>query len=135
MAARHSAVQTASAREEPILSVIAPVFTGTIHDLPTARAFLRAGGIAASGARLADDLAAQLVLHLALTAPARATPPPPPALRAALALATDVLLLTLAHSSVTDVRHLMRLHRRNHPAAALRDALAALPGRLAPLTR
>jgi len=76
MATRHSAVQTASAREEPILSVIAPVFTGTIHDLPTARAFLRAGGIAASGARLADDLAAQLVLHLALTAPARATPPP-----------------------------------------------------------
>ena len=29
----------------------------------------------------------------------------------------------------------MRLHRRNHPTAALRDALAALPGRLAPLTR
>lgn len=110
-------------------------FSGTIHDLPTARAFLCAGGVADCGVRLADDLAAQLVLHLALTAPARATPPTPAALRAALALETDALLLTLAHSTVTDVRHLMRLHRRNHPAPALRDALATLPGRLAPLTR
>jgi len=29
----------------------------------------------------------------------------------------------------------MRLHRRNHGGAALRDALAALPVHLAPLTR
>lgn len=113
----------------------APYFAGTLHDLPTARAFLRAGGVAPGGSRLADDLAAQLLLHLALTAPTRATPPPTAALRAALALDTDVLLLTLAHSTVTDVRHLMRLQRRNHPVAALREALAALPARLAPLTR
>jgi len=116
------------------LPTTAPDFTGTIHDLPTARAFLRAGRFAPGGARLADDLAAQLVLHLALTAPARATPPTSAALRAALVPDPDALLRTLAYSTVTDVRHLMRLHRRNHPVAALRDALAALPARLAPLT-
>ncbi len=113
----------------------APYFVGTIHDLPTARAFLRAGGVAPGDSRLADDLAAQLLLHLALTAPARATPPTTTALRAALALDTDALLLALAYSTVTDVRHLMRLQRRNHSVAALREALAALPARLAPLTR
>lgn len=113
----------------------APTFAGTIHNLPTARAFLRARGIAPSGVRLADDLAAQLLLHLALTAPTPATPPTPTALRAALALETDALLLTIAYSTVADVRHLMRAHRRNHAAAALHDAVAALPARLAPLTR
>ena len=113
----------------------APVFSGTIHDLPSARALLRERGIAPGDTRLADDLAAQLLLHLALTVPARATPPTAAALRAALALDTDALLLTLAYSTVTDVRHLMRLHRRNHGGAALRDALAALPVHLAPLTR
>jgi hypothetical protein len=113
----------------------APASVGSIHDLPSARAFLRAGGIAPGGARLADDLAAQLVLHLALTAPARGAIPAPAALRAALAPDPDTLLLTLAHSDITDVRHLMRLHRRNHAAAALRNAVAALPGRLAPLAR
>jgi len=117
------------------LPAIAPVFSGTIHDLPSARAFLRAHNIAPDDTRLADDLATQLLLHLALTAPARAMPPTPAALRAALALDTDTLLLTLAYSTVTDVRHLMRLHRRNHSGAGLRAALAALPGRLAPLTR
>jgi hypothetical protein len=57
------------------LLATAPDFTGTVHDLPTARAFLRANAIVHGGTRLADDLAAQLILHLALTAPTRATPP------------------------------------------------------------
>jgi hypothetical protein len=117
------------------LPATAQRFTATIHDLPTARTFLHATGIPPGGMRLADDLAAQLILHLALTAPAPATPPTTAALRAALALDTEALRLTLAYSTVTDVRHLMRLHRRNHPVAALRDALAGLATRLAPLTR
>lgn len=112
-----------------------PAHTRPLYNLPTARAFLRTGGIRPTGARLTDDLAALLVLHLALTGPRRAEAPTPVALRATLAQDPATLLLTLAHSTITDVRHLMRLLRRIHPAAELRDALTALPHTLAPLVR
>lgn len=113
----------------------APVHAGSLYDLPTSRAFLRAEEIAPTGARLTDDLAALLILHLALAGPTRAEVPARATLRVALAQEPNALLLTLAQSRVTDVRHLMRLFRRTHPAAELRDALAALTYTLAPLAR